>query len=314
MKKVITAVVALIVLVVVIIVAVSGCRPYDKPEIVTVESSQTAFLIPLDGKTSDQKEFMSEAFLQNAKVATKQIQIPHRWLQEGRVPSNGRYIPTMRLVIVERKPETREWTESPTTGTSTKNEGIIAESKESIGFMARMNCSAQIDESDAVRFLYRYNNKPLSEIMDSEIRARIESTFVEQCSKLTLDDILLKKDEIMKNVRDNTIQYFRDRGITITVIGLKGELSYLNAEIQKAIDEKFKSAQALVTQKNENERNVSKAKADAEAVKIQAETIQQQIKLKELDVTQKAIEKWNGQMPQYITGNGGGTIFNIPIK
>lgn len=290
----------------------TGCVPYDKPEIQVIEPSQTAFLIPLEGKTSDQKEFMSENFLQSAKVATKQVQIPHRWLQEGNMESDGRYIPTMKLIIVERKPETREWTEKEATGTSNKNEGITAESKESIGFMARMNCSAQIDEADAVRFLYRYNNKNLADVMDTEIRARVESKFVEQCSKYTLEDILLNKEIIMKAVRDDVMSYFKERGITISVIGMKGEFTYLNPEIQKSIDDKFKSAQALVTQTNENNRIVSKAKADAEAVRIQAETINQSIRLKELEVQTEAIKKWNGQMPTY--NGGSGSIFNIPIK
>ncbi|MCX7921234.1 MAG: SPFH domain-containing protein [Clostridia bacterium] len=301
-------------IIIVFVVALSSCRkPYDKPELVTIEPSQTAFLIPLDGKTSAQSEFMSEKFLLEAKVATKQVQIPHRWLQEGRWPNNGRWIPSARLIVVERKPETREWTENDKTGTSIKNEGIVAESKESIGFMARMNCSAQIDEGDAVRFLYRYNNKSLADVMDTEIRARIESSFVEQCSKYTLDEILQNKDKIMGAVRDNVVLYFKERGISITVIGLKGEFTYLNEGIQEAIDNKFKSSQALITQKNENERVLSKAKADAEAVKIQTETINQSIRLKELEVQSKAIEKWDGKMPEYIGGNSG-SIFNIPVK
>ncbi|HEX9058724.1 MAG TPA: SPFH domain-containing protein [Clostridia bacterium] len=294
-------------------IALSGCKPYDKPEIVTIEPSQTAFLIPLDGKTSNQKEFMSEQFLNNAKVATKQVEIPHRWLQEGKMESTGKWIPSARLIIVERKPETREWTETEKTGTSNKDEGIVAESKESIGFLARMNCSAQIDESDAVRFLYRYNNKPLSEVMDSEIRARVESDFVEQCSKYNLDEILQNKENIMKALRNDVLPYFKDRGITITTIGLKGEFTYLNAEIQKSIDEKFKSSQSLVTQKNENERVLSKAKADAEALQIQSQSIEKSLKLKELENQSKAIDKWDGKMPQYIGGSQG-SIFNIPAK
>ncbi len=294
-------------------IALSGCKPYDKPEIVTIEPSQTAFLIPLDGKTSNQKEFMSEQFLNDAKVATKQVEIPHRWLQEGKMESTGRWIPSARLIIVERKPETREWTETEKTGTSNKDEGIVAESKESIGFLARMNCSAQIDETDAVRFLYRYNNKPLSEVMDSEIRARVESDFVEQCSKYNLDEILQNKENIMKALRNDVLPYFKDRGITIATIGLKGEFTYLNAEIQKSIDEKFKSSQSLVTQKNENDRVLSKAKADAEALQIQSQSIEKSLKLKELENQSKAIDKWDGKMPQYVGGNQG-AIFNIPTK
>jgi len=291
-----------------------ACKPFDKPEIITVEPSQTVFMIPLDGKSSAQGNFMSEEFLKNAKVATKQVQIPHRWLKEGRgaIFEKGRWIPSAKLIVVERKPITREWTEDAKTGTSSKNQGVVAESKESIGFMARMNCSAQIDEADAVKFLYRYNNKSLEDIMDTEIRARIESKFVEECSKLTLEEILINKENIMKNVRTDVTAYFKERGVSITVIGLKGELTYLNAEIQKSIDERFKSAKALESQRNENQRTLEKAKAEAEAVRIQAETITQQIRLRELENQAKAIEKWDGKLPQYMTGNGG-TMFNLPV-
>ena len=59
----------------------TGCffrKPYDKPEFVTIEPSQTAFLIPLVGDTTTQSAFESEEMLLEAKIATKEIQIPHR--------------------------------------------------------------------------------------------------------------------------------------------------------------------------------------------------------------------------------------------
>jgi hypothetical protein len=300
-------IIALLASVALIGVLFTGCTPYDKPEFVTLTPSQTGFLVPLEGKTSDQKGFNSEQFLESAKVASKRIQIPHRWSQEGRAEADGQFIPTMALITVERKPETREWTEKEATGTSTKNEGITAESKESIGFMARMNCSAQIDESDATRFLYRYNNKPLADIMDTEVRARIESMFVGECAKRELENVLVDKAVIMKAVTDDVKPYFKERGINITVIGLKGELTYLNPDIQASIDAKFKSAQALVTQKNENDRVVSKAKADADAISMQASTIDKTIRMKELDVKMKqaeaAVAAGTNWKPNIIGGN-----------
>ena len=43
----------------------TGCvKPYDTPEFVTIEASQTAFLIPLVGDLSDQSAFESEEMLQ----------------------------------------------------------------------------------------------------------------------------------------------------------------------------------------------------------------------------------------------------------
>ena len=52
----------------------TGCRkPYDKPEFVTIEASQTAFLVPLVGDSTAQSAFDSEELLAEHKVATKEI-------------------------------------------------------------------------------------------------------------------------------------------------------------------------------------------------------------------------------------------------
>ena len=151
-------------------------KPYDKPEFVTIEASQTAFLIPLTGDTTDQASFESEELLAQAKVATKEVQIPHRWVKKGYGWWNGEYRDSSKLIVVERTPETREWNSGKDKGTSNKNQAIYAESKESIGFSVGMNISAQIyTEDDAVRFLYSYNNKSLEEIMDRDTcQSRIE--------------------------------------------------------------------------------------------------------------------------------------------
>jgi hypothetical protein len=253
-------------------------------------------------------------------VATKRVQISHQWIQEGYIPTNGKYIPTIKVVVVDRKPVAREWTEASATGTSAKNEGITAESKESIGFMVRMNCVAQVEEADSAKFLYRYNSKALENVMDSEIRALVESTFVEECARRNLDVIWVEKDAIMKAVRDKVIPYFKERGVTITVLGLKGELTYSSADIQKTIDGRFTATQELKSQREINQRALEKAKADAQAAQIlsvggnrdyQLRMMEHQVRLKELENQAKAIEKWNGTSPQAV---GSGTLMSLPIE
>ena len=279
----------------------TGCRkPYDKPEFVTIEPHQTAFLIPLIGDTTNQASFESEEMLMQAKVSTKEIQIPHRWVQTGRRYWRGEYRDTMALIIVDRSPVTREWSSTEGVGTSAVNQAIYAESAESIGFSAGMNCSAQIySETDAVKFLYCYNNKPLSEIMDSEIRARVESKFVEECASRTLNEILTQKEEIMKAVRDDVTSYFADRGITITVLGMKDGLEYDDATIQKSINDKFSSEMKLTTQKNENERIISEAQAKAEANRILSESLTDEVLKKQY------YEKWDGKLPTVMSDSNG---------
>lgn len=282
----------------------TGCvKPYDKPEFVTIEPHQTAFLIPLIGDTGNQASFESEAMLREAKVAAKEIQIPHRWVQTGRFHWKGEYRDTMALIVVDRSPVTREWSSSKDVGTSAVNQAIYAESSESIGFSAGMNCSAQIySEDDAAKFLYCYNNKPLSEIMDTEIRARVESKFVEECASRTLNDILIEKEEIMSTVRNDVTTYFAERGITITVLGMKDGLEYDDPSIQSSINDKFSSEMKLTTQENENQRIISEAEAKAEANRILSESLTDEV------LKQQMYKKWNGELPKV---TGGDTMIGL---
>lgn len=294
----------------------TGCiRPYDTPEFVEIEPSQTAFLVPLTGDTTNQASFESEEMLSNALVATKRVQIPHEWVQTKRRSWQGEWKPTMRLIVVERKPETREWNTSKDNGTSVTNQAIYAESKESIGFSVGMNCSAQIyTEQDAVKFLYSYNNTTLASIMDSEIRARVESKFVEECAKYSLNEILENKDVIMQTVREDVETYFAEKGITITVLGMKDGIEYDDPAIQTAINEKFSSEQKLETQENNNAVIISKAEAEAEAMKIAAEAEAEANKKISESLTDNLIdkikfEKWDGVLPQ--VQSGGATIVDV---
>jgi hypothetical protein len=297
-------------LVVLMCLCFTGCRrPYDTPEFVRIEPHQTAFLIPLVGDSNNQASFESEELLLQAKVATKEIQIPHRWVQTRRQHWVGEWRPSMTLIVVDRSPVTREWSSTEEHGTSNMDEAIYAESAESIGFSAGMNCSAQIDtENDAAKFLYCYNNKALSEIMDTEIRARVESKFVEECASRTLNEILIEKEAIMTAVRDDVVTYFKSKGITITVLGMKDGLEYDDASIQKSINEKFSSEMKLTTQENENKRILSEAEAKAQAIILEAQAAAEANRMLSESLTEEILKKmyyetWDGKLPTYMTGD-----------
>ena len=298
--------------------SLTGCRkPYDTPEFVTIEASQTAFLIPLVGDTSEQALFESEELLESAKVATKEIQIPHRWVQTGRKSYKGEYRPSAKLIVVERKPVTREWV-STTDAESTSNQAIFGESLDGIGIYVGMNCSAQIDESNATKFLYRYNNTPLSSVIDNDIRAMVEDEFNKAVGKYNIADLQANKTAIMKDVTTNVKSHFEDYGVTITVLGMKEGISYENPAIQTAIDEKFSSEQLIITQQNMNDVEISKAEAAAQSAKIAAEAEAEVLRIQadaEAEANRKIsesltdnlidkikYEKWNGEMP-YVQGN-----------
>lgn len=308
--------IALVLILVMVCCCFTGCRkPYDKPEFVTIEASQTAFLIPLVGDATTQSAFESEELLNEAKVATKEIQIPHRWVQTGRRHWMGNWKASATLIVVERKPVSRSW-ESGNSTADSANRAIFGGSSDNIGIYVGMNCTAMIEEKDAAKFLYRYNNTPLETIIDTDIKKMVEDRFNVETAKYTSTELGAKKGEIMEAVKDYVIPYFKDYGITITVLGLKEDISYENPEIQKAIDARFASEQDLEIQRNKNEANLAKAEAEAEAILIAAQAQAEANKLLSESLTPNLLEQmyyeaWNGELP-YIYGDSATPIIQVP--
>lgn len=301
-----------------------GCRPYDRPEFLEIDTSETGFLIPLEGKTDDQMTFESEHYLQQRKVATKRVQIPHRWVKTGRLWWQGDWMDTLRLVKVDRSPVTRQWTAETTSGTAARNEAIWIESKDSVGFSVGFDCTAHIKEEDTARFLYMYRSKSLAEMMDTEARARVQSVAAEVAAQYDLDELRSRKQEIIDAVREDAIPFFAERGITITTMGMFGGFSYQNQQIQEAIDETFVAQQLKVissakfeAQQKENERIELEAQAtannartiaegEADALRMIAEATREAqadplfLQIKMLEVQLERIEKWDGRYPTYL--------------
>ena len=300
MKKII----ALVLMLVLTCCMFTGCRrPYDKPEFVTIEASQTAFLVPLVGDSSNQSAFESEEMLLEAKVATKEIQIPHRWVQTGRRHWMGNWRASATLIVVERKPVSRSW-ESGSSTADSANRAIFGGSSDNIGIYVGMNCTAMIEEKDAAKFLYRYNNTPLETIIDTDIKKMVEDRFNVETAKYTSTELGAKKGEIMEAVKSYVVDYFKEYGITITVLGLKEDISYENPAIQDAIDKRFASEQDLEIQKNKNEANIAKAEAEAKAMIMLAEAEAEANRklaesLTDEVLTKMYYDKWNGELPYF---------------
>lgn len=328
----------------------SGCmRPYDRPEFATIDTSETGFLIPLEGDGTNQAKFASEEYLAELKVASKRVQIPHRWQQTGRFSNDGDWLPTVRLIKVLRSPVTREWTAEPTRGTSKKDEAIWIESSDSVAFSMGFTCTAYIPEEQAARFLYWYPAGSLSEVMDHEVRARIQQVAGEVAARYALDQLRARKQEIMDEVRTDLIPFFGKRGVTITTVGMFGGMSYENPDIQKAIDKTFIAQQEKVVnqarfeaQQRENdrveleanavaekERRIAMGQADAKKTIAAAEAqairdvnaallaAQQSpvfLQLRQLEVEKARVERWGGQYPQYYLAPGekAGLLLQLP--
>jgi hypothetical protein len=262
------------------------------------------------------------------------------------MPNDGRWIATVRLVKVNRSPVTREWVTAQTTVSAgpiqRADKAIWIESGDSVGFSMGFTCTAFISEEDASRFLYWYPSGSLSDVMDREVRARIQQAAAEVAAKYPLDNLRSRKQEIADAVKLAVTNFFSTRGVTVTTVGMFGGMTYENPEIQKAIDGTFIAQQLKVVaeakfeaQKKENERleleaqgvaekarreamgladaRKTSAAGEAEAIRlINSAAIEAQqnpllLQLKSLEVEKARIEKWDGRYPQMWLGGTGGS-------
>jgi hypothetical protein len=340
-----------------VLMLTGGCiKSYDKPEYVEIDTSETGFLIPLEGDGTQQAKFQSEDYLKQRKVAAKRVQITHRWSQEGRISTDGRWIPTVRLVKVNRSPVTREWMsqnfvdKSGNRRPSQSDQAIWIESGDSVGFSMGFTCTSYISEDDAAKFLYWYPSGSLHDVMDREVRARIQQVAAEVAAKYPLDVLRSKKQEISDAVKHDLTNFFATRGITITTVGMFGGMTYENPAIQRAIDDTFIAQQLKVVseakfeaQKKENERieleanavaekarreaqgqadaRISAAQAEASAIREINNAAQEAqnnpllLQLKSLEVEKARVEKWDGRYPQWwLAGGGAGTGPNLQFQ
>ncbi len=338
-----------------LVLGLAGCA-YDKPVYVEWGPNVTPFLVQLEGD-HDQATVNSEEMLQRNMLNVRRVQITYRWQRMGYGIANGKYLPNERLMLVDRNPVTREWTATQDSGTRSRDEAVWVESSDSVGFSTGISITARIlSNEDAVKFLYNYpagkirkvelhdkykddyevKEVSLEDVMDFEVRARVQKVFSEEAARYRMDELRSKKNEIMQAVEKDVLAFFRERGITITTIAMFGGLHYENPEIQQAIDKVFQAqqdkavamAEAEAAEKRkealrlagagEAQKKQEIAKGEAEALKSVAEAKafelekllsnpQAYLALKQIELATKSLEVWDGRYPVFLmSGEGGG--------
>lgn len=320
-------------------IMLTGCiKPYDTPEYQEIKNYETAFLIPLEGKTSKQAKFASEEYLIQNQVATKRVRIPHREISTGRMYWNIKHVGTHVLLKVDRRPVTREWVAEANKGTSRRDDAIWVESKDSVGFSVGFTITGMVEPDKSAKFLFNYPANSLAIVMDTEARARVQSQAATISAIYDMDELRSKKQEIIDAVRADVIPYYAERGITITAIGMFGGFTYENPKIQEAIDNVFAAQQEVnveqaksLAQDKTNDRIIKAAEAEAKRIqriaKAEAEKIRTIAKatgeaqsnplfykLKVLDLELARVAKWSGEYPKWYMpgGNSPSLLMSMP--
>lgn len=289
-------------LMLVMALTLTSCRkPFDTPEFVELNPTEIGFLIPMTADGGDATiKFASEDSLEKTIVSAQRVQIPHTFIQTGRKEWMGEWKPAARLIAVDTQPITKSWNSAGASeGTSDKNEAIYAETADSLGYSIGVNCTAQVSPQRAAKFLTHFMSGSLSQVMDTTIRNDVESAYVAEAAKYTLEETLKNKAAIMKVVYDAVAPKYDEMGIDILSLGMKDGIEYDNPDIQKAIDARSKAERDAETQKLKNQTAIEQAEAEAKVMlkKAEAEAKANELLSKSLTpeiVEMERIRKWDG--------------------
>lgn len=132
-------------------------------------------------------------------------------------------------------------------------------------------------------------------------------------SQYTAEELVTKRSEVSEIIVKLIEDKLKDKGIMITALNIT-DLSF-SEEFDKAIEKKQVVAQQteqakyeLEKAKVENEKKIENARAEAEVMRQQNNQITDKtLELKRLEVQEKLISKWNGQLPTTALGD------NIPM-
>lgn len=305
----------------------SGCvKPPNVPDLAQVQPNETAWLIPLDGSSQGgQVKFDSIEFLNAKKIAAKRISIPKTWRKTGYDWQwwAGEYIPTARLITVDRRLITTEWVDN--TATENVDEGIPANTKDNIRLTLGVTLTVSISEEDASTYLYYHGQRPLTDVANQNIRSYITAELNKQVSGLSLDTFQTNQAAIYNELFADTAKAFKAKGVTIEYLGNAKGWHFANKEIQESINRTFVAQQDKKTA--ENEKNAQETRnltliMNADAQKQAAEKLfaaqnaasfqnDMKIKMLEAEAHFAMATNWDGKLPANILPANSSLLMNL---
>lgn len=148
------------------------------------------------------------------------------------------------------------------------------------------------------------------------IQPAVQEVIKAVTAKYTAEELIAKRGEVSSAIRTalaDRLVVFNIKVIEVSVAEFNFARTFNEAIEAKQVAEQqvAKARNELERIKVENEQKISQAKAEAEGLKIQRQEITESLlRLREIENTRKAVEKWDGKLPNVT----GGTVPFIQVK
>ena len=158
------------------------------------------------------------------------------------------------------------------------------------------------EKVDAIFAQYKSTESYESTVIEPAIREIVKST----SAKYTAEELVTKRPEYSDKVNQLLNERFSSKDAILETFSVTN-FEFSQAFTQ-AIEAKVTATQNAEAAKNkleqvkyEAEQRIAEAKGEAEAIRIQAQAIQSQGGAEYVNL--KAVEKWDGNLPQYMMGS-----------
>lgn len=216
--------------------------------------------------------------------------------------------------------QTAKWTADPNEG-SPNNEEITFNTKEGTNVRGDISLSYSLVPEKVPAFYVKFRSDDLDTFTHGFLRNIARDAFNETGATYTLEEVYgLKKEEFLTKVRARVNSQVNQFGVTIDQFGFMGSLR-MDEGIMTALNNKLTAIQNAIAAENKLReiqaiaaQNVATAEGQSQANKLlNASMTPQLIKWKELEITAKAVEKWNGARPM-VEGASSGLLLNLNMS
>lgn len=227
--------------------------------------------------------------------------------------------------------QTSAWTQSPYEG-SPNNEEIEFNDKDGLKISSDISYSYFLERDKVPYFYVKFRTDNIEDFTDGFARNKVREAFNSVGSKLSVEEILGKKEEMIRQVKDLVNEDLKEYGVVFEQLGYIGSIRPPKSIIDR-INSKIEATQLAIQTENEvrqaeaeAKKLIAKAKGIADSTVaskrgeaegnrlLSASITPNLIKWRELENTANAIEAWKqgGKVPStFITGSNAGMIYQL---
>ena len=215
------------------------------------------------------------------------------------------------------------WTASTNEG-KPQNEELSFQTKDNIPVSMDIAVNYTLSESKVPEFYTKFRCDDITTFTHGYLRDQARNAVSEMGSEYSFDDVNgPKKEEFLSKVNEYLSKSVAEYGVQInkngfSLIGAMRPPENLRNAIAgraQAIQDSIRVENELRKMKAEAAKAVAQAEGEAASMRAKSASITPQfMELKKLEIQEKAIAKWKGDVPSTMTGNGTGLMFNIPVK